>query len=201
MEITALPAPRARRPRMWGLLVIGLLTPVTLLAVLPTMLGLERYIVSSDLGDDLARGTMVFERRVPVGDLEVGDLITYAPRGQAGRRSRSGGPGASVVVTGTRSGSLVTQRVVDLAPGVVSAQGDQREVPGAARLSTRDYPTMSRVELAVPFVGLLFLNGPGWWAWATLAMVAAVTLLVAARRDLGGLPHPRARGALSELVR
>ncbi len=81
------------------------------------------------------------------------------------------------------------------------AQGDQNETSAAARLSTRDYPTLSRVELAVPFVGLPFLSGPGWWAWAMLAMVAAVTLLVAARRDLGGLPHPRARGVLSELVR
>lgn len=200
MEITALPAPRARRPRMWGLLVIGLLAPVTLLAVLPTMLGLERYIVSSDLGDDLARGTMVFERRVPVGDLRVGDLITYAPRGQAAAGG-SGDPRASVVRTGAGSGSLVTQQVVALAPGVVRAQGDRSEASAAARLSTRDYPTMSRVELAVPFVGLLFLSGPGRWAWGVLAMVAAVTLLVAARRDLGSPPHARARGALSELVR
>ena len=87
MEITALPAPRARAPRVWTLLVIGLLAPVTLLAIVPTMFGLERYIVSDPLGDDLARGTMVFERRVPIGDLEVGDLVTYAPRHP--RRSRA----------------------------------------------------------------------------------------------------------------
>ena len=95
----------------------------------------------------------------------------------------------------------MTHRVVRLAPGVVSAQGDRSEMPRPARLSYRDYPTMSRVELAVPFVGLPFLNGLGWWAWATLALVAAVTLLVAAGRDLGGVPRPRARGVLSELVR
>ena len=75
MEITALPTRRARAARPWGLLLLVLIAPVTVLAILPTMLGLERYVVSSDaMGDDLAKGTMVFERRVPVGDLEVGDV-------------------------------------------------------------------------------------------------------------------------------
>ncbi len=182
MEITAVPAQRAHAPRPWTLLALVLLTPVTILAILPTMLGFERYVVSNDsMGGDLARGTMVFEQRVPVGDLEVGDVVTYA------RAS---------------DGHLVTHRVSALGPGFVRTQADRRAMPDSGSIDTREQTTLPRVVLAVPFVGHAFLIRFAWWAWSLLVAVAAAALVVAGGRDLGrSTPPARPRVVLGEFVR
>ncbi len=182
MEITAVPARRARAPRPWALLALALVTPVTVLAVLPTMLGLERYVVANDsMGGDLARGTMVFEERVPVGDIVIGDVVTVPRAGD---------------------GDLVTHRVVDVGPGFVRTQADRRAMPDAWSIDTRTAPTLPRVVFAIPFVGHPMLIDLGWWAWGVLVVVAAAALVAAGGRDLGRSSHTvRPRVALGEFVR
>lgn len=184
MEITAVPARRGHAPRPWALMALVLLTPVTVLAVLPTMLGLERYVVSTDsMGGDLGRGTMVFEQRVPIADLAVGDVVTYPDP----REGRDG---------------LVTHRVVELGPGFVRTQADRRAMPDAWSVDAREHPTLPRVVFAVPFVGRPLLIELGWWAWSALVAVAAAALVAAGGRDLGRSRQPaRPRPVVGEFVR
>src|SRR6478735_9972746 len=79
MEIETAPSPPAPTP--WGrlLLFVVLFGPVTLLVLLPIGLGLERYVMTgSSMAGGIDRGSIAFERVVPVSDLRVGDVITFA---------------------------------------------------------------------------------------------------------------------------
>ncbi|GAA4696581.1 S26 family signal peptidase [Nocardioides nanhaiensis] len=160
MEIATQPPTRRHAVRTRRLVVALVLAPVTLLVVLPTMLGLERYVVSSDaMGGTLRPGTLLLERRVPAGDLEVGDVVTV-PR-----------PGADERADGE---ALLTHRVVSLAPGEVRTQADRAAQP--VTVSTRANPTLARVELAVPLVGLPLLVDADGWVWGLLTLLATVVL-------------------------
>ena len=86
MEIVTSPWPPA--PSRWSrlLAVLGVFAPVTLLALLPIGLGLERYVVTGDeMAPAIERGSVLLERDVPVSDLRVGDVITFAPPPSTGR--------------------------------------------------------------------------------------------------------------------
>lgn len=165
MEIATRPPTRRGAVRARRLVLALVLAPVTLLVVLPTMLGLERYVVSADtMGGALRPGTLLLERRVPVGDLEVGDVVTV-PR-----------PGADLRTSGEADGegALLTHRVVSLAPGQVRTRADRAEQP--LTVSTRANPTLARVEVAVPLVGLPLLAGADGWLWGLLTLLAALVL-------------------------
>ena len=78
MEIVTAPY-RPARPawRRW-LLLVAVLVPLTLLALLPVGLGLERYVITGDsMAPAIDRGSVVLERDVPVSDLRVGDVVTF----------------------------------------------------------------------------------------------------------------------------
>ena len=48
--------------------------------LLPPLFGLQRYVVvGSSMSGTIAKGSVVFEREVPVPQLRVGDVITYQP--------------------------------------------------------------------------------------------------------------------------
>src|SRR3954452_4439835 len=84
MEIAT--APHRPDPSPWGRLAVllGIFAPVTLLALLPIGFGLERYVVTGDsMSGAYDRGSVVFERVVPVSDLRVGDVITFDPPASA----------------------------------------------------------------------------------------------------------------------
>src|SRR5829696_3224805 len=71
----------------------------------PAALGLERYVITGDsMSGTYDRGSIVFERVVPVADLRVGDVITYTPPHAASPDER------------------VTHRIVDISV----APGDKR---------------------------------------------------------------------------
>jgi signal peptidase len=58
--------------------VLCLLLAATLL--IPATLGFQRYvIVSGSMTGTYDRGSIVYDKEVPVSDLKVGDPITYAP--------------------------------------------------------------------------------------------------------------------------
>lgn len=175
MEIVTRPPARRRALRTQRLPVALVLAPVTLLVVLPTMLGLERYVVTSDaMGGAMPAGTLLLERRVPVGDLQVGDVVTVPRPGTSGE--------------GEGKGALLTHRVVGLAPGEVRTRADRGEQP--VTVSTRADPTLARVEVAVPLVGLPLLAGNDGRLWGLVTLLGAGALAALGLVRPGPRPVP-----------
>jgi signal peptidase len=160
MEIAPVPQRRVWTTRAWVVIVLILFAPVTVLTLVPTMFGLERYVMSSDeMGGALDRGSVVFERVVPVSDLEVGDVVTFQAPADSGH-------------TG-----LVTHRIVDIKPRAVHTQADDSAHHDPVVVSTNERATMSRVVFAIPYVGLPFLLSVGTWMWLAVLLGAAGTLM------------------------
>lgn len=173
MEIRTAPSPPAPTP--WGRLMLcfALFGPVTLLVVLPIGLGFERYVMTGDsMAGSIDRGSVAFERVVPVSDLQVGDVITYPRPGDADEQA------------------MVTHRIVSVGPHGIVTRGDA--APAADPWVLRpESPTISRVEFVVPWVGWAYLflfHPPGW----TVVIASAITLFVLTRwRRRSGPDGPR----------
>jgi signal peptidase I len=139
MEITTSPHRPASTP--WGrlLVLVVILGPVTILVLLPIGLRLERYVMSGNSMDgSIDRGSVVFERAVPINDLRVGDVITYRP------------PASSAVE------GMVTHRIVSIGPEGIVTQGDAEASPDPWWLHPEE-PTMPRVVFTLPLVGYAYL--------------------------------------------
>ncbi|MCW2831760.1 MAG: signal peptidase [Aeromicrobium sp.] len=134
-----------RRPaaRIASTLVNVLLVVVTLAGIgylAPALFGYERYVITGgSMSGTFEKGAIAFERPVPVGDVQVGDVITYQP------------PADSGVAT------LVTHRVVsikqlDTGARQFQTQGDANPDPDPWKfqLVSGDQPV---VEQTVPMVG------------------------------------------------
>lgn len=185
MEITTSPHRPASTP--WGRLValVVILGPVSILVLLPIGLGLDRYVMSGDSMDSgaeggISRGSVVFERDVPVSDLRRGDVITYRPPASSG-------------VEG-----LVTHRIVRIGPQGIVTRGDAEpardpwvlDPPGA---------TLPRVVYTLPWVGYLYLAVFHPITRVLLAgAVAVLVLLVGAeirrRREAAAAPREQPDG-------
>ena len=177
MEIETAARPPASTP--WGRLVLSvvLLGPVTLLVLLPIGLGLERYVMTgSSMEGAIGRGSIAFERVVPVSDLRVGDVVTY-PHPEE-----------------TDEDALVTHRIVSIERDGIRTQGDALAAPDPWVLHP-DAPTMSRVEFAVPWVGwaYLFLVRPEGWLLITVSAAALLLLLSGRLRRAPVARHDAAR--------
>jgi signal peptidase len=181
MEIET--APRHPAPTPWGrlLLSVVLFGPVTLLVLLPIGLGLERYVMTgSSMDGGIDRGSIAFERVVPVSDLRVGDVITYSH------------PAAD-----EDEDAMVTHRIVSIRPEGIRTQGDA-EATADPWVLHPDSPTISRVEFTVPWIGwayLLLYRAQGW----VLILASAATLVVLMSRRIRHRParlrHPDADGS------
>lgn len=139
MEIATTNRRSGRRTR---LLVNLVSVAVTLLAagfLLPSALGLQRFVITGDSMDGtIDLGSVAFAEVVPVSDLEVGDIITYTPP-----------PGSGV-------DHLVTHRIVSIHGKTFRTQGDavpERD-PWKFQLSA---PVQARVTFSVPYVGYVFM--------------------------------------------
>lgn len=113
------------------------------LFLIPGLLGFERYVITGgSMSGTFERGSLVFEREVPVNELKVGDIITYLPPTDSG-------------IT-----ELVTHRIDSME---VTEQGPSFRTRGDANASadtwtfTLEAPTQARFELAVPHVGWAFI--------------------------------------------
>jgi signal peptidase I len=110
---------------------------VAMLVLLPSLFGWQRYaIVSGSMTGTYDRGSLVLDEVVPVGELRVGDVITYTP--PAGDH-------------------LITHRIAWIGRDPSGARayrtkGDANPVadPWTFRL---DRPTQARVRVGVPYVG------------------------------------------------
>jgi signal peptidase len=114
---------------------VAALVVLSALMLVPAALGFHRYVITGgSMGTALPRGSIAYERLVPVGRLRVGDVITYRPPDRAGR---------------------VTHRIVAIAPGGLSTKGDANATadPWRFRLSGR---AQAAVAFHVPLVGYAF---------------------------------------------
>lgn len=182
MEITTSPHRPASTP--WGRLLafVVILGPVTVLVLLPIGLGLQRYVMTGDsmAGDrpgSFGRGTVVFERAVPVSDLRPGDVITYRPP-------------ASADVDG-----MVTHRIVEITPEGVRTQGDARSAPDPWLLEPEG-SAVPRVVFDLPYVGYAYLALADPLLW--LLAAGGVGLLVLA--TTGAARRPRSTAATPSRV-
>jgi signal peptidase len=158
-------APWTPAPSRWSrvLAVVGVFAPVTVLALLPIGLGLDRYVVTGDeMAPAIERGSVLIEREVPVSDLRVGDVITYRPP------SWTGLPGP------------ITRRIVALEAGRAYTRPDARP-EDRARTVVLDHPTQQRVVVVVPYVGYVFmvLTAPGREAVVVTTLIGFVGLALA----------------------
>lgn len=185
MEITTAPHRPASTP--WGRLValVVILAPVTALVLLPIGLGLQRYVITGHSMEGegpgaISRGTVVFERSVPVSDLRPGDVITYRPP-------------ASAEVDG-----LVTHRIVDISPHGIRTQGDARAEPDPWLLEP-DGPVVPRVVFTLPYVGYAYLALADPYLW--LLAAGGVGLLVLAVTSAARRPRVAGSAAPADGVR
>jgi signal peptidase I len=174
MEIVTAPYQRSLLTWRTWLLLAAVLAPVTLLALVPIGLGLDRYVITGNsMAPAIDRGSVVLQRGVPVSDLRVGDIVTFHPPADV----EAAGP--------------VTSRIVAIEPGAARTRADARPHLDPWPLAL-DKPTQDRVVLALPYVGYLYLAlthlGPGDGLAVVLAGALGIALAVEHRRRRKGTP-------------
>lgn len=181
MSLTSTAAGTARQ---LGRLAVNLTLVATILVaaawVIPSFLGYERYVLTGgSMSGTYEKGSVVFDRLVPVDELRVGDVISYVPPPDTGVNH------------------LVTHRIVKMTPGrngtVLRTRGDANEGtdPWTFSLVDEQQPV---VDFAVPHVGyamialadrdtrMLLVGVPA----GLVALIALKELVAALRR-----PAPR----------
>ena len=172
---------RVRKPRralqVTTSVISVLFTLVGLAFLLPSLFGLQRFVITgTSMTGTIDRGSVVLDEVVPVSDLQVGDIITYQPP-----------VGAAVEDT-------VTHRIVAIHGDVFRTQGDAvpQKDPWKFRLDRAD---QARVRLSVPYAGYPLI----WLAdRATRILVISVPAALIALVSLGQaarvvLTRPRSR--------
>jgi signal peptidase len=121
---------------------VAMVAAVAIMLV-PAALGFHRYVIlTGSMTGTYDRGSIVFDRPVPVGQLRVGDPITYSPP------------------PGFTSQKRVTHRIWWIGRGpqgerVFRTKGDANKAPDAWKF-TLNRPTQDRVVFHVPYVGYVF---------------------------------------------
>jgi signal peptidase len=174
--------PRARAIGA-GALVVLLALAVAML--LPALLGYQRYVITgSSMSGTYDRGSLVWERQVPVSELQVGDVITYQPP-----RDRA-------------PDGLVTHRIVSVKRDphqglVLRTMGDANPAPDPWRFTLAS-ESQSRVEFAFPYLGYAFaalaLREVRMVAIGLPALLVALVLLTRLWREAGEESRARRQG-------
>lgn len=128
-------------------IVAVIATAIVALMLVPGLLGMDRYVITGgSMSGTFQRGSLVFEREVPVADLKAGDIITYLPPQDSG-------------VT-----ELVTHRILSITADdstggarVFHTKGDANESadPWTFTLTSATQP---RVVGWVPVLGWVFIG-------------------------------------------
>lgn len=133
---------RSGAARTRGVLVnlgLGLVMMAALAFLLPSLMGLQRYVImGGSMEGTYDLGSVVFEELVPVSELAVGDVITYVPPAESG------------------IDTLVTHRIVSIDGADLRTQGDANPAvdPWTFQLTAATQP---RVVGHVPYVGYAFM--------------------------------------------
>ncbi|MGI8524453.1 MAG: signal peptidase I [Nocardioides sp.] len=141
MEITphARPRRRGRGRRLAVNVLCALVTLVGIAFIVPAAFGLQRYVIAGQsMTGSYDLGSVVFEKVVPVGDLQVGDVITYLPPADSG------------------IDHLVTHRIASIRGHELRTQGDANADPDPWTFALTG-ATQPRVSFGVRYVGYAFL--------------------------------------------
>lgn len=141
---------------------------IVALMLVPALLGLDRYVITGgSMSGTFERGALVYEREVPVADLEVGDVITYLPPRESG------------------IAELVTHRIASITAHASAPGGRVFRTRGDANADVDPWTftlaagTQPRVVGWVPAVGwaLIALSMPGVRMLAIGLPAALIALL------------------------
>jgi signal peptidase I len=163
----------------WLINVVAL--AVLLLAapmVVADVLGYERYVITGgSMSGTIERGSLVFERPVPIDRLRVGDVITYQPPAESGLTN------------------LVTHRIHSIehteTGAVLRTKGDANADPDQWRFQL-DGPSQPRVEVAVPHAGYVFVFlGDRSNRLLVIGLPAVAIALLSLRELIRALRRPR----------
>ena len=166
----------SRTRRLVGALLPAAALVAGLAVLLPALLGLQRYVITGgSMTGTYDRGSIVYDRVVPVAELRVGDVITYTPP-----------PGPA------RPRGLVTHRIVavDLASHrrVFRTKGDANATPDPWTF-TLPGTTQARVAFDLPYIGFALAALGDRRARMVLiglpALLIALSLLARLWRDAG----------------
>lgn len=181
MELAPVPIRPSLMGRLWLVVVVAVLGPIVLLVALPTLLGLQRFVVTSDaMGDNVPRGSITFAERVPAVDLQPGDVITFRPPTQSADAAFV----TRRVVSATAAGIRTSGDGTGADPWLLSAKGDR-----------------SRVVFHVPYVGYPFLGGVRPAIWVIVLSVPLLAVLLAVVADLDRARQRRRNARRREHVR
>jgi signal peptidase len=150
-----------------GLVLLLVIAVVLGTMLLPPLIGYHRYVIDGgSMEPTIARGSIVYERPVPVTELGRGDVITYVPPGY--RRP-------------------VTHRIVRVergrnGPPVFQTKGDANSRPDARKVRL-EQPAQARYSFHLPYVGFVLI---------ALADPTARMLLLGVPALLAGLMSVRA---------
>jgi signal peptidase I len=180
-------APVRRTPLRGALGTLALIVCLALAAImlLPALLGYQRYVITGgSMTGTIDRGSIAFDKPVPVEQLRIGDVITYRP------------PGAA-------PGHRVTHRIVAIrrARGnrlEFRTKGDANRSPDPWRFVLRG-PTQARVAFHVPYAGYalsaLMDRDTRMLVIGLPALVLALSLLVGLWRQAGEEAHRSRNGS------
>ncbi|HEX3324145.1 MAG TPA: signal peptidase I [Solirubrobacterales bacterium] len=167
----------ARRALRWtGAVATVLCLAIAAILLVPAALGYQRYvIVSGSMTGTYDRGSIIFDKEVPVDDLKVGDPITYQPP------------------QGASPEKLLTHRIVWIGDNkqgeeIFRTKGDANETADPWTFSL-DKPEQAKVAFSVPYVGYLLagLSIPivRMLAIGIPAVLVAILILAGIWRDAG----------------
>jgi signal peptidase len=135
----------AKRAGSWLVNIVMIVATVAGVGYLaPSLFGYERYVITGgSMSGTFEKGSIAFEKRVPVEDVAVGDVITYLPPVDSG------------------TNHLVTHRVIAdsiLPNGVrqLQTKGDANPDPDPWKFSLTE-STQPVVRTTVPHVGWVFV--------------------------------------------
>lgn len=159
-------------------LVLVAVTVASIAYIAPSLFGFERYVITGgSMSGTFEKGSIAFERPVPVADLAVGDVITYLPPADSG------------------VGTLVTHRITEIEPAengarVFTTQGDANPDPDPWQFSLVE-GTQPVVEHTVPHVGYVFMALADRETRMMVIGLPAAAIALLALVELGRALRPR----------
>ncbi len=160
-----------------------------LLIVIPVLFGYERYVITGgSMEPTIHKGSIAFDKVVPVADLKVGDVITFVP---------------------PQSSSPVTHRIAgvtrdELGRPVFSTQGDANEYADPWQVSLPG-SSQARYSFQIPYLGYvlaaLTLRPVRLLVLAVPAFVIGLSLLASVWREaVAAARHERQAPLAVELL-
>ncbi|MCW2790897.1 MAG: signal peptidase [Aeromicrobium sp.] len=110
----------------------------------PSLLGYERYVITGgSMSGTFEKGSIAFEKRTPVEDVKVGDVITYLPPADSG-------------VTHLVTHRIISDKILENGQRQLRTQGDANPDPDPWKFSLVE-GTQPVVKATVPHLGWVFV--------------------------------------------